>query len=211
MRYIIMCGGEYSQFKTPKQLIEINGETLVGRTIRLLKEAGIDDIYISTNSKIFDKYKLGVPIINHNNSYKVIDGKLYGYWLDAYYQMDKPCCYIYGDVYFTKDAINKIVQHQSDNNVLFGSAEALNKEHKNWGEPFAYKVFDNKSFNDGINAVKKLQDEGKLKRMAITWELYRYLNNLDVNKQVITDNYIVIDDNTIDIDEPEEIGKFNNV
>ena len=42
-----MCGGYYEHFETPKQLTEINGETLVGRTIRLLKENGITDIYIS--------------------------------------------------------------------------------------------------------------------------------------------------------------------
>ena len=41
MKYIIMCGGKYSNFQTPKQLIEINGERLVDRTIRLLRERGI--------------------------------------------------------------------------------------------------------------------------------------------------------------------------
>lgn len=209
MKYIIMCGGEYNQFKVPKQLAKRNGETLVERTIRLLRENKVEDIYISSNNPIFDNF--GVQRIDHNNSYKVIDGKLYGYWLDAYYQMNEPCCYIYGDVYFTEEAMKTIVDYHGSDNTLFGSRMALNEAHENWGEPFAYKVFNNEKFNNGIKEVKKLQDEGKLKRMALTWELYRYLNNLDVNKQVITDNYVVIDDETIDIDEPEELEKFNNV
>ena len=29
MKYIIMCGGDYKKWKTPKQLIRINGEPIV--------------------------------------------------------------------------------------------------------------------------------------------------------------------------------------
>ena len=59
---------------------------------------------------------------------------------------------------------------------------------------------------DGVNAVKRLQDEGKLKRIGIVWELYRYLNGLDVNVQAVLDEtYVTIDDGTIDIDYPHNI------
>ena len=44
MRYIIMCGGRYQQWQTPRQLIKIRGEPIVARTIRLLRENGITDI-----------------------------------------------------------------------------------------------------------------------------------------------------------------------
>ena len=37
MKYIIMCGGDYKDFKIPKQLSLIKGERVVDRTIRLLK------------------------------------------------------------------------------------------------------------------------------------------------------------------------------
>jgi hypothetical protein len=85
----------------------------------------------------------------------------------------------------------------------------MNKYHQNWGEPFGYKVNDYKTFFKGIEAVKKLQDKGKTKRMPITWELYRYLNGLDVNVQQITENYVCIDDETMDIDYPEDIETMN--
>ena len=45
-----MCGGSVTQFKIPRQLTPINGEPLIERTVRLLKELGIDDIAISTNN-----------------------------------------------------------------------------------------------------------------------------------------------------------------
>lgn len=216
MKYIIMCGGFYQNFKIPKQLSVINGERVVDRTIRLLKENGIKDIYISSNNPIFDS--CGVPRLEHHNSYKYEDNQIKGYWLDAFYpyldmicEEDEPkVCYIFGDVYFTEEAIKTIINYESDGNILFGNSVAKNEAHRNIGEPFAYKVNNYKEFIDGINAVKKLQDEGKTIRVALVWELYRYLNNLDVNiQQVLDDTYICIDDGTIDIDSPEQIERLN--
>ena len=61
MKYIIMCGGKYEKWKTPKHLVEIHGEPLVARTIRLLRESGAEDIAISSNDDRFAA--LGVPLI----------------------------------------------------------------------------------------------------------------------------------------------------
>ena len=44
MKYIIMCGGRYRVWETPKHFLEIKGEPIVARTIRLLRECGVDDI-----------------------------------------------------------------------------------------------------------------------------------------------------------------------
>ena len=202
-KIIIMCGGKYEKFKTPKHLYKINGERLVERTIRLLKENGATDISISSNNPQFDN--LGVPRIEHTNTYKQENGKEYGYWLDAYYPVNEPVIYFYGDVYYSDNAVKTILNCNRNGNILFGTSDAKNKYHQNWGEPFAYLVNDYIEFFKGIEAVKKLQDEGKVKRMPVTWELYRYLNKLDVNVQKVLDNtYVCIDDDTMDIDSPQE-------
>jgi len=213
MKYVIMCGGEYKNFKIPKPLNKIKGEKIIERTIRLLKENNINEIYISSNNPIFDNF--GVKRIEHRNTYKYDKEKAEGYWLDAFYpffdENDK-VCYIFGDVYFTKQAIKTIVDYQTEKNILFGTGLAKNEFHNDWGEPFAYKVNDYKSFLNGIKQVKKLQDKGKTKRVALVWELYRYLNNLDINIQQIKDEtYICIDDGTIDVDSPEQVEMMNNV
>ena len=213
MKYVIMCGGVYNHFNTPRPLIEIRGERLIDRTIRLLRENGCEDICISSNDPIFDS--LGVPRLEHTNTYVVSkDVKLSGYWLDAFYPHfsdDTKVTFIFGDVYYTENAIKTIVEYKTDGNILFGTGIARNKLGKNWGEPFAYMVNDYKTFMDGVRAVKKLQDEGKTKRIALVWELYRYLNGLDINVQAINDDtYVCIDDGTIDIDEPIMIDKLNN-
>lgn len=197
---IIMCGGVYSNFKKPKALSIINGETLLERTIRLIKEINPEEeILISSNDCQFEKYG---TVIYHENSYKFIDGKVTGYWVDAYYPTEKPTIYLHGDVYYSEAAMRRILTLKPGVNTFIGNEIARNPEHKNWGEPFGWIIVDQKSFREAINKTKELQDQGKLERgYAISWELYRVLNGLDPNKQYIKDEtYLSIDDETIDID-----------
>ena len=53
MKYIILCGGmnskEQKSFDKPRHLLEIKGEPIVARTIRLLRENGVENIAISTD------------------------------------------------------------------------------------------------------------------------------------------------------------------
>ena len=65
MLTIIMCGGKYNQYESPRHLIKIGGETVVDRTIRLLRENGVKDIAISTNDPVFEQF--GLPILKHEN------------------------------------------------------------------------------------------------------------------------------------------------
>ena len=205
---IIMCGGVYDNFATPKQLSVINGETLLERTIRLLKENGVVEYYITSTNPVFEKYG---TVLYHDNSYKYENGKIKGYWIDAYYPTDKPTIYLHGDVYYSEKAMKTILNLNPSVNTFIGNEIAKNKEHKNWGEPFGWIVVDQKAFREGIEKTKKLQDEGKLTRgYAISWELYRVLNNLDPNKQYILDEtYLSINDETIDVDAPWQIEQLN--
>lgn len=209
MQVVIMCGGEYDNFTTPKQLSVVNGEILVERTIRLLKENGITDIYISSNNPRFDVYG---KRLEHTNTYKYRKGEIHGYWVDAYYPMEEPCIYLHGDVYYTEEAIKKILNYKTDKNVFIGNEIARNKEHKNWGEPFGWIINNQDIFRKGIELTKYLQDIGRCERgYAISWELYRVLNGLDINKQyILDDTYLSIDDETIDIDAPWQIEILNN-
>lgn len=205
-QYIIMCGGYYEHFDRPKALMVVNGEPIVERTLRLLQKAGIpkDDIHISATDERFLEF--GVDVLRHNNTHRWEDGVIKGYWLDAFYphlEDGTKVTFLYGDVMYTEEALRTIVNCTRSGEILFGTRAAKNHAHNNWGEPFAYKVDNYRRFMDGVAAVKKMWDEGKLKRHPITWELYRHLNGLDVNIQTIRDEtYICIDDGTADIDAP---------
>lgn len=206
MKYIIMCGGSYKEFETPKQLYEVNGERIVDRTIRLLRENGIKDIFISATNPLFDT--CDAIRIEHKNDFQITKNGIKGYWLDAFYPTKEPTCYLWGDVYFSDNAIKTIVNYKTDKNILFGNEDALNIYHNNWGEPFAYIVNDYKTFFNAIEELKKLKDANKLSREPIVWEIYRYLHNLPLDIQTITNDYVVINDGTIDIDSPEDIKRL---
>lgn len=207
-KIIIMCGGVYNVFTQHKSLSVINGEALVERTIRLLKENNIKDIAISSNDPYFDKF--GVERLEHNNTYKNIDGVQTGYWVDGYYPTKEPVIYLHGDVYYTEDAIKKILNLKPNKNTFIGNQYALNEEHNKVGEPFGWIIVEPDKFLTAIKETKRLQDEGKCERMPVSWELYEVLNGYDVNDFIIDrETYLPIYDETIDIDAPWQIEELN--
>lgn len=210
-----MAGGYYDIFKGPKALTEINGEMLIDRTLRLLKENGIpyEKIYISSD---YLPFKEKAQLLNHDNNYRYENGKLNGYWLDAFYPFfpeNTKVTYLFGDVYYSNEGIKTIINKDVNVNTLFGSLIGVLKS---WQEPLAYKVINYKEFLNGIKAVKRLQDQGKCNRTPLVWELYRYLNNIDVNKHVLLpETYINVINGGMDIDYPGEREKvktyFENI
>lgn len=207
MKYIILANyTNKNLFNKPKQLIEINGEPIICRTIRLLKENGVKDILISSNSKLFDN--LGVERYNPiNNHY---DGtKESGYWLDAFPVeiLNKPTCYLFGDVYYTENAIKKIIETKVKENTFFCQFEnKCEKYKKEWDEPLAYKVVDLDLFKESINKVKLQRDN--YWREPIVWELYRVMNNQDIGTHIMTKNYIAINDESCDVDFENEVEEL---
>lgn len=203
MTYIILAdSNNIHSFKTPRQLIEINGEKLIQRTIRLLKENGIKDIIVTSHDKRFDN--LGAvryePLFN---DYKPKEGK--GYWLSAFpiELIDEPLTFLLGDVYYSENAIKTIVKTKTASILFFCTSKKdgySDKYIKNHDEPLGFKVEDYNLFKNSIYEVKRLKNLGKINREPITWELYRFINNIDVNKHELINNYIAINDESCDID-----------
>ena len=204
MKYIIMCGGKYRNWQTPRQLLEVEGEPIVARTIRLLREAGIEDIAISSNNPDWFNH-FGVPVLVHDNSY---DARGYndskGYWCDAFYPMDEPACYLFGDVIFSLEAIRTIVDYHTETIMLFGSKAPFAPGYpKKWREPFAFKVADQVLLKWAVNEVKRLDSIKAFKRRPIAWELWSVINKTNPNK--INKTYVAINDYTCDVDYETEV------
>ncbi len=216
MQYIIMCGGEYKKWETPRQLVKINGEPLVLRTIRLLREAGVSDIIISVSNVV--QYKLfrsvadleDIPVLaKGSNKYVAYEyNKCDGYWCDAFPLSDVPTCYIFGDVVFSPEAIKTIVNTVTDDIEFFASAPPFDRRFsKSSAEPFAFKVVDTIHFKNAIETTKYIADNGAFKRHPIAWELWQVIKRTPLNIIDYT-NYTVINDYTCDIDNPEDVKKF---
>ena len=209
MKYIIMCGGKYYNWPTPKHLVKIHGEQLVARTIRLLRENGIKDIAISSNDSQFITFD--VPLLMHSNRYYLPEGSdALTPWLDAFYPMTEPVCYLYGDVVYSPKAIKTIIDKQTESIDFFASCKPFAMQYpKRWAEPFAFKVVDTRRFFAAIERTKDYDRQGLFKRQPVSWELWQVIQGTELNR--ITNDYTVINDYTCDIDKPDDIAKFEQM
>ena len=203
-KYILLCGGmntkEQKNFDKPRHLLEIKGEPIVARTIRLLRERGVEDIAISTDApELFEGF--GVQIIKCSYEYNL--------WLEAFPFFHVPCCFIFGDVVFSPEAIKTIVETETEDVEFFASAPPFPTTYKKrWAEPFAFKVKDVQLFFEAVETTLILRTRYKaFKREPIAWELWQVIKRTPLNIIDYT-NYTVINDYTCDIDEPEDVKNF---
>lgn len=207
-KYIILADSSIG-FELPKQLSVVCGEPIIKRTIRLLKENGIEDITITSHDKRFDN--LGAIRYEPKfNDYNPIDPK--SPWLKAFpiELMEEPTCYLFGDVYYSENAIKTIVE--KDNNDILFFCTYQNKSPlyiKHHDEPLAFKVHDFDKFKYHINRLIDMWNNDETLRRPITWELYRSINGQNVNVHKMTKNYIAINDESCDIDSVEDIKILN--
>ena len=205
-----MCGGVFDKRRDLRQLIEVNGEPLVARTIRLLRNAGVTDIAISSNREEFEQF--GVPVLHHENSLNVYAENI-GEWLDCFYPTEESVCYIFGDVLFSSDAISRIVGYgysvATQGIQFFASAPPFAKEYiKEYAEPFAFKVFNPKIFFKYVELTKQYEQQRKFARKpAIAWELWQVITGEELN-HINYATYCAINDYTCDVDSVEELEKF---
>jgi hypothetical protein len=190
-----MCGGPRSY----NPLRVVYDETIVERTTRLLRENGVSDIAISTLDERYEKF--GLPILKHDNSLSWSDF----YWLKAFYPAKEPVCYIFGDVFFSPEAIKTIVETKTDDIEFFASAPPYSEQYtKKWAEPYAFKVQNVDRFFKCIDRVIQLDRWQQFQRPCcpISWELWQVIKKTPLNHIDYT-NYTAINDYTVDIDSDE--------
>lgn len=206
MQYIIMCGGNYSKWDEPRHLLKIHGEPIVARTVRLLKEAGAKDIYISSHDSRFEEF---APVLCHTNRYEAFgSGRNNGRWTDCFYPTDEPTCYIFGDVVFSPEAIRTIVDTETDDIEFFASAPPFSKDYiKKWAEPFALKVTNQKHLERAIKQTEIYCKQGHFGRKPIMWELWQVIKGYPFN-EIHYETYTHINDYTCDIDSPEDLKRI---
>jgi len=206
MKYIILSDADnVEDFEIPRQLLEINGESLIARTVRLLKENGIKEILITSHDKRFDN--LGAKRYEPKfNGYRPRERK--GYWVEAFpiELLDKPVTFLLGDVYYSEEAIKTIVESNTESILYFCSYKNTDERYiKHHDEPFGFKVVDCDKFKEHIQKMKDYKDSGNAPREPIAWELYRSINDIPLRTHTITDNCIIINDETCDVDTPQNI------
>lgn len=194
MKYIIMADGKGTRWNNymniPKHLIKINGETIIGRTVRLLNkyDKGANVIVTSHDSRYeFDGATRYEPLNN------VLEIDRFTYEL-----IEDNICFLYGDTYYTEDAIKSIIESQTNKLLFFGNEKSI----------VAIKIANSRVFKNNIDRVKALYLEGKIKSCK-GWQVYQSYRNLEFDKNIIDDEFIVVDNQTIDYNTPNEY-EINN-
>ena len=216
MKYVIMAGGSQHGFEIPRHLTKINGEPLLARTIRLLRENGIKDIAVSSdNEQIleFVRQMPGVEVVAKDSRFLATTLANEQWVISAFGgYIDDPVCYLFGDVVFSPKAIKTIVETETDSIEFFASAPPFDRSvyPKRWAEPFAFKVVEPVDFAVARSDTASLWTIYKaFKREPIAWELWQVIKKTPINIIDYT-NYTVINDYTCDIDSPEDVEWWNS-
>ena len=189
MKYIIMADGKgvrWNNYKNiPKHLVKINGEVLLHRTVRQLHENDRKAIVIITSHDV--RYE-----VDGAKRYEPINNNLE---IDRFTEelISDNICFLYGDTCYTDEAIKKIISDENDDILFFGTKKSI----------VAIKIKDSVLFKKHFNNVKKLFLDGKIKDCK-GWQVYQSFQNLEFDKKVIKDKFIVIDDETSDYNTPSD-------
>lgn len=189
MKYVVMADGKGTRWNNymnvPKHLAKVEGETIIGRTVRLLNEFDDNAEVIITSHDPRYEFEGATRYEPINN---VLEIDRFTYEL-----IEDNTCFLYGDTYYTEDAIKNIINAETDELLFFGNSKSI----------VAVKVANSSIFRDNIDKVRNLYLEGKINNCK-GWQVYQSYMNLDYDKKEIADKFVVLDSKTIDYNTPEE-------
>lgn len=198
MKFVIMADGKSERWNnylnTPKHLVQIEGEMLILRTIRLLRAICNEDV--------------DIVVTSHDIRYEFEGCKRYEpkenkYEVDRFTEelIQDDICFLYGDTYYTEKAIKKIVDTRTDSILFFGDEQSI----------IAVKIKDGELFRKHKKTVKKMYKQGKI-TMCKGWQVYQSFvgQNLYETPQ-IKENYIFIHDKSKNINTPEDYEELINI
>ena len=196
MKYIIMADGKGKRWHNYKNIrkhfIEVNGEKIIERTVRLLNE--------------FDKDS-EVIITSHDKRYEINGSKRYEpkhniLEIDRFTNelIEDNICFLYGDTYYSDKAMEKIITINTDDLLFFGNGKSI----------VAIKIKDSNVFTKHVENVRKLYLEGKIEK-CIGWQVYQSFQGLSFDEKEIKDKYVYIQDDTQDFNSPKDYEKNKGV
>lgn len=172
---------------SPKALVELsNGETILSRQIRLLREAGIKEIIISTGpfEEQIINLSLKFPTISfhfiNNSKYKETNS-IYSLYL-CEKLIDDDIIMLHGDLVFDSVILNEVISNPNSNLCL------INKTAKQPEKDFKGRIIDNhlkeisvNIFDDNCFALQPLYKFSKKTMDKWFVEIHQFIHNGTVN------------------------------
>ena len=190
-RFVIMADGKGTRWANymgvPKHLVEIDGEPIIGRTVRLLNEMmdGKCEVIITSHDERyeFEGSRRHEPL---NNNLEI----------DRFTQelIADNTCFLYGDTYYTEEALREILDTENEDVLFFGNSKSI----------VAINVRNAAMFEEHVNNVRQLFLDGKIEK-CVGWQVYQSITGQDFGKKAeMVGRFVILDSRTNDINTPEE-------
>jgi hypothetical protein len=216
-KYIIQAAGEQTRWNNylgvDKHYAILDGEPLIERTVRQLNEHDIDksDIIVVSHKytlKNATNYRPD-PTIKHQyaDAAKFLDSH-------KIWNRKGRTVIIYGDVYFTDEAIKTIIEYQPTDWRNFCRPWKSQHTGTPWGECFAISFYPKQQIRalNELYRIANLHTTGKISRCG-GWEWTRAMagkpdSQIRHPHQHNLKEYYIIDDLTDDIDYPQDYERL---
>lgn len=200
MKIIIMAAGNGKRWtgSLPKQLTEFDGEALLYRTIRLLAENGAHDITVTVSNRLFQLLDFSktkpATLYKPKNNTQEIDRFLscLEIWADE-------TLFLYGDTYYTAEAIAKILAQYTRPASFYGRRRG--NDVKKYGEMFALRANTNDpNFEKILQGIRLREVAGEARGLG--WDVYRAYEKR---------NFVELDPRVEDFDKVEEVDIYKKI
>lgn len=196
MKYIIMADGKERRWNNHQGIhkwqIRIDDKTLLERTCWLLHQREPNAlIYITSHDP-----QLNIEgTIRHEPLNNVLEVDRFTAEL-----IESDVCFLYGDVFYSDEALDKILSEKTDKVLAFGNRRSI----------IAMKVADAQLFREHIQNVRNLYLNHQIQE-CIGWEVYHSIQNMELEGRAIGDGYILIEDESRDFNTPQDVVAYGDI
>ena len=202
-RVIVLAAGSAERWGNyrgvSKHLVKIEGKTLLERTCSQFLKYTDDVLVIGADERYkvdgTSLYMIKAPNTNWKDAAKFLSSR--NLWLS-----DGRTILVFGDVYFTNDAVKTIVSDK-DSFKFFLRTGPSELSGARWKEIFAFSFDETMAAKVGNNLLY-LVSMGRVERQA-GWELYRYMIGPAPAGLFENPHFTEINDWTEDFDFPEDL------
>lgn len=173
----------------PKHLSVVDGETLLGRTVRLVKELDPEaEVIISSSDERYE-----IPQARRHSPERD------SYELDrfCYELIEDETCFLYGDVFYTDEAMENILSTPCEGMLFWGSRASI----------YAVVVKRGADLRQCIEVLREKIVAREIED-AKGWQVYHLYNGMPLEGREIEGGFCIVSDETMDFNRPEDYDSF---
>jgi len=198
---IVIAAGHATRWNdyrgVPKHLLEVDGEPILHRTVRLLRQH-IETVWVvSPNDGAYHQHGGLIYTVTPGES----DADKFYSSRDLW---DGDTLIVYGDLYLTEAAVATMCQPVEEWTLYCRPGPSAITGGR-WGECWGYSIPEGflEEFRRTLVWLAGMHALGEVHRCG-GWELYRALNGQDLGEHRMTDHWVEINDWTEDFDYPSD-------